>query len=114
MNSYEMMYIVRPDMGEESVRQVVDKYRDFINQYNCQDIQVKILGKKRLAYPIQKYQDGIYVQMNYEGDGSQVAPLERDMRLGDEVIRYLTIKLKSTASTVPDTVAPPVAPAVEA
>ena len=97
MSSYELMYIIRPDLGEDRVHQTVDKYRDFLKQYDCEDIQIKILGKKRLAYPIQRFQDGIYVQVNYSGEGNQVAPLERDMRLGDEVMRYLTIKLKPVA-----------------
>lgn len=112
MSSYELMYIIRPDRGEDQVHQTVDKYRDFLKQYDCEDIQIKILGKKRLAYPIQRFQDGIYVQVNYSGNGSQVAPLERDMRLGDEVIRYLTIKLKPVAPEEPE--AAPVALAVEA
>lgn len=101
MNSYELMYIVRPDLNEERVHQTVDKYRDFLKQYDCEDIQVKILGKKRLAYPIQRFQDGIYVQVNYCGNGTQIAPLERDMRLGEDVIRYLTIKLKPVAAEQP-------------
>ena len=102
MNSYEMMYIVRPDLHEDQVNQAVDKYRDFLKQYDCEDIQVKILGKKRLAYPIRRFLDGIYVQVNYSGNGTQIAPLERDMRLGEEVIRYLTIKLKPVSEEPAD------------
>jgi small subunit ribosomal protein S6 len=49
-------------------------------------------GKRRLAYPIAKHREGIYVQLNHNGDGQQVAPLERAMRLSEDVIRYLTVK----------------------
>jgi small subunit ribosomal protein S6 len=93
MTDYEMMYILRPDISEDQVQQEVGKYRDFLAQYNSEEIQIKLLGKRRLAYPIKRYQDGIYVQMNYQANGKQVAPLERAMRLSDEVIRFLTIKL---------------------
>ncbi|MBR8829272.1 MAG: 30S ribosomal protein S6 [Gomphosphaeria aponina SAG 52.96 = DSM 107014] len=98
MTNYEMVYIVRPDLGEELVSQQINKYRDFLNQYGAQDLQIKVWGKRRLAYPIENFQDGIYVQMNYSADGKQVAPLERDMRLSEEIIRYLTIKLKASVS----------------
>ncbi len=92
--SYEMMYILRPDLSEEQVGNAVSKYRDFLKEYGAEDIQIKIWGKRRLAYEIKRLLDGIYVQMNYKAGGEQVAPLERAMRLSDEVIRYLTIKLK--------------------
>jgi small subunit ribosomal protein S6 len=114
---YELIYIIRPDLSEDQVHQTVDKYRDFLKQYDSEDIQIKILGKKRLAYPIQRFLDGIYVLVNYVGNGTQIAPLERDMRLGDEVIRFLTIKLKPTpaeqpTSSVAASVAAPVVAAV--
>jgi small subunit ribosomal protein S6 len=95
-SSYEMMYILRPDLSEEQVEQTVEKYRTFIVDYQAEDITIQNRGKKRLAYLIGKHQDGIYIQMNYKADGKQVAPLERAMRLSEEVIRYLTIKLKDT------------------
>lgn len=99
MNNYELMYILRPDLGEEQVQQEVTRYREFLEQYNAQDINIKVWGKRRLAYPIKKFQDGIYVLVNYQADGKQVAPLERAMRLSEEVIRYLTLKLPDQKAT---------------
>lgn len=96
MSNYEMMYILRPDLTVEQVDEVVERYNKFIVEFGAEDIQVKNLGKKRLAYPIDNHLDGIYIQMNYQANGKQVAPLERAMRLSEEVIRYLTIKLKKT------------------
>ena len=93
-NHYEMMYILRPDLSEEKVREAVSKYQAFITDRGAENIQIQNRGKRRLAYPIKKFLDGIYIQMNYQGDGTQIAPLERAMRLGEEVIRYMTLKLK--------------------
>ncbi len=90
---YEMIYILRPDMSEEQVNQAVTKYKDFLTENNATNLEVKIWGKRRLAYPIRKKVDGIYVQFDYQADGQQIAPLERMMRLGEDVMRYLTIKL---------------------
>jgi small subunit ribosomal protein S6 len=49
-------------------------------------------GKRRLAYPIAKHKEGIYVQLAHNGDGQQVATLEKAMRISEDVIRYLTVK----------------------
>ena len=93
-NNYEMMYILRPDLSEEKVRESVGKYQSFIAERGAENIQIQNRGKRRLAYPIKKFLDGIYIQMNYQADGTQIAPLERAMRLGEEVIRYMTLKVK--------------------
>ena len=100
--SYEMMYILRPDLSEEQVKEAIDQYRNLLAEYGAEEIEVKIWGKRRLAYSIQKYQDGIYVLLNYQADGKQVTPLERAMRLSEDVIRYLTLKLPEKTSVSPE------------
>ncbi len=92
-NYYEMMYILRPDMSEEQATAAVEKYKNFIEERGATNIDILNRGKRRLAYPVKKFQDGIYIQVNYEADGTQVAPLERAMRLGEEVILYMTLSL---------------------
>ncbi len=92
--TYEMMFILRPDLSDEAVTQQMRKYYDLFKEYGAEKVAIKIWGKRHLAYPIKKFQDGIYILVNFSGDGSQVAPVERAMRLSEEVIRYLTTKLK--------------------
>ena len=94
---YEMIFILRPDLSEDQVNQALNTYKEFLTTNNATNLEVKIWGKRRLAYPIQKKVDGIYVQFNYQADGTQIAPLERMMRLGEEVMRYLTIRLDIVA-----------------
>jgi small subunit ribosomal protein S6 len=89
---YETMYILRPDIPEEEVESHVTKYRDLVTESGGQVLDCQMRGKRRLAYPIAKHREGIYVQLNHDGDGQQVAPLERAMRLSEDVIRYLTVK----------------------
>ena len=91
---YEMMYILRPDLNNEQVDEVVNKYQTFLVDAGAENIEIQNRGKRRLAYPIQKHLDGTYIQMNYQANGKQVAPLERAMRISEEVIRYLTLKVK--------------------
>jgi small subunit ribosomal protein S6 len=89
---YETMYILRPDIPEEEVESHVTKYRDLVTESGGQVLDCQMRGKRRLAYPIAKHREGIYVQLNHDGDGQQVSPLERAMRLSEDVIRYLTVK----------------------
>lgn len=97
-HNYETMYILRPDLSEEQVEEAIKKYLDLLKDLKAEDIQMQNRGKRRLAYVIEKYQDGFYVQLNYKGDGKQVAPFERAMRLSEDVIRYLTITIKNPSS----------------
>ena len=89
---YETMYILRPDIAEEEVDTHIAKYRDVITEAGAEVLDCQMRGKRRLAYPIAKHREGIYVQLNHNGDGQQVAVLERAMRLSEDVIRYLTVK----------------------
>ncbi|HEY9742352.1 MAG TPA: 30S ribosomal protein S6 [Coleofasciculaceae cyanobacterium] len=92
LDTYEMMYILRPDLGEEQVDQAIAKYQNILRDQGAEELEIQHRGRRRLAYEIQRQREGIYVQMNYKAPGGHVAPLERAMRLSEEVIRYLTLK----------------------
>ncbi len=95
LNNYETMFIIRPDIAEDQVSQEVKKYQDFLKERNVEDLTVRNHGKKRLAYMINKHQDGIYVQMNYRVDGDAIAAMQRQMRISENVIRFLTLTVES-------------------
>ncbi len=90
--TYETMYILRPDLGDEQTDKAIQKYQNILREHGVEEIDTQHRGKRRLAYEIKKQRDGIYIQMNYKDGGHAVAALERAMRLSEEVIRYLTIK----------------------
>lgn len=89
---YETMYILRPDIGDEAVDGAIEKYQSMLKDNGAEILETQHRGKRRLAYEIDRQREGIYVQMNFKADGSQIAPMERAMRLSTEVIRYLTVK----------------------
>ena len=89
---YETMYILRPDIPEEEVESHVTKYRDMLVETGAEVLDNQMRGKRRLAYPIDKHKEGIYVQLSHNGDGQHVGVLEKAMRLSEDVIRYLTVK----------------------
>ena len=89
---YETMYILRPDIPEEEVDNHLKKYSEILEKSGTEVLDNQMRGKRRLAYPIAKHKEGIYVQLSHQGDGQQVGVLERAMRLSEDVIRYLTVK----------------------
>ena len=89
---YETMYILRPDIPEEEVDSHLKKYNEILEKSGTDVLDSQMRGKRRLAYPIAKHKEGIYVQLSHKGNGQQVAILERAMRLSEDVIRYLTVK----------------------
>ena len=89
---YETMYILRPDIPEEEVDSHLKKYNEILEKSGAEVLDSQMRGKRRLAYPIAKHKEGIYVQLSHKGNGQQVAVIERAMRLSEDVIRYLTIK----------------------
>ena len=89
---YETMYILRPDIPEEEVDNHLKKYSEILEKSGTEVLDSQMRGKRRLAYPIAKHKEGIYVQLSHTGDGQQIAILEKAMRLSEDVIRYLTVK----------------------
>ena len=89
---YETMYILRPDIPEDEVDSHLKKYNEILEKSGTDVLDSQMRGKRRLAYPIAKHKEGIYVQLSHKGNGQQVAILERAMRLSEDVIRYLTVK----------------------
>lgn len=89
---YETMYILRPDMSEESVDEAIGKYQSILRDQGAEILETQHRGKRRLAYEIDDHRDGVYIQMNYTGPGAIIALLEKNMRLDESILRYLTVK----------------------
>jgi small subunit ribosomal protein S6 len=98
-SAYETMYILRPDLGDEQIEQAIAKYENFLKDRGATNLQIQLRGKRRLAYEIGRQREGVYIQMNYEAPGTAIAPMERAMRLSEEVVRYLTLKLEEPTAT---------------
>jgi len=96
---YETMYILRPDIAEEEVTKHIEKYNKILENNGGKVLDSQMRGKRRLAYPIAKHREGIYVQLSHQGDGQHIAKIEKAMRLSEDVIRYLTIKQEGPLPT---------------
>lgn len=97
--NYEMMFVLRPDLSDEQTDAAIAKYKDQLTELGGTNIQMDVWGRRRLAYPIKKFNDGVYVLLHYQADGQQIAPLERAMRLSEDVLRFLTLKIDALPNT---------------
>ena len=96
---YETMYILRPDIAEDEVINHIDKYNKLLEEFGGTILDSQMRGKRRLAYQIAKHREGIYVQLSHQGDGQHIFKFEKAMRLGDDVIRYMTVKQEGPLPT---------------
>ncbi|RAP74259.1 30S ribosomal protein S6 [Paenibacillus montanisoli] len=91
MRKYELMYIIRPDVEQEQVQALTEKFQAIIGN-GGEIVKHDVLGKRRLAYEINKIRDGIYVLVSFNATPEVVAELDRVMKITDEVIRFLVTK----------------------
>jgi small subunit ribosomal protein S6 len=97
MRRYETIVIVDPDLGEEQREGVFDKIRELIPQKGGLLVEFDEWGGRKLAYEIKKKQRGYYVRIDYCGGGDLVSEMERQFRIDDRVMKYMTILLDTEA-----------------
>ncbi len=91
MNKYETVFIINPNVEEEGIKALVDKFSNVINNDGKVE-SVENLGKKKLAYEVKKNSEGTYMLINFEAAPSLVAELERVYRITDEVIKFIVVR----------------------
>jgi len=91
MRQYETGFVLSPSLAEEEAQEFVRQMAEVISQKKGRMVKQDIWGKKRLAYPIKRFHEGIYVFFLYEGPGDVSQELERRFKQTDAVIRFLTI-----------------------
>lgn len=91
--SYELMMIVTPDVTEEERGTIIAYVEDSIKGIEAEEVKKEEMGTKKLAYPIQKKENGFYVLFKFEVEGTKLVELERKINLkNDKIIRYILVK----------------------
>jgi small subunit ribosomal protein S6 len=90
--TYELMFIVRPDMTDEDLDKLIATLQSVVPASGGTVKSVDKMGKRRLAYTVRKFHDGIYVLMVVEGGGAAIHELERRLRVTEPVIKFLTVR----------------------
>jgi len=93
MRYYETIYIINPDLSDDENKKVVIKFNDLIEKNKGVIIKIDEWGRRTLAYAIKKFNKGYYVLLQYCGEGSIIAEIERGLRLDERILQYQTVKL---------------------
>lgn len=90
---YEVMFIIDSDAPDDEVAQLSEAFQRIVTDQGGTITKAEIMGKRRLAYPIGRKNDGTYILLEIEGSGKEIAELERRMRVNDLIIRYITVRV---------------------
>ncbi|OKY76680.1 MAG: 30S ribosomal protein S6 [Desulfobulbaceae bacterium DB1] len=94
MRRYETISIIHPGVGEDVLNSISQKTAEIIEKEAGTIITVDNWGLKKLAYPINKEQQGYYIYTEYAAVPSAVAEMERIFKIDDNVLKFMTIKLQ--------------------
>jgi small subunit ribosomal protein S6 len=89
---YETIFILKHDVTRESSERIGSRLADVVSRGGGKLTRVENWGRRRLAYPVAKQKRGVYVYLKYIGRGGLVQEVERNLRLLDDVLKYLTVK----------------------
>jgi len=91
--TYELMFIVRPDMTEEDQEKLISTLGTAVSSSGGTVKNVEKMGKRRLAYTVRRFNDGMYILLTFEGSGGLVHELERRLRVTEPVIKFLSVRI---------------------
>jgi small subunit ribosomal protein S6 len=92
MNRYETIFIINPDLGEDEIQNVITKFTGIISSQDGVQLKLDDWGRRRLAYKIDKFSQGYYMLADFASMPAGVAELERNLKIDDRIIRFLSVK----------------------
>jgi small subunit ribosomal protein S6 len=90
---YEVVFIIDPDTAEEDAKRLVEGFQQIATDQGGNVVKNELMGRRPLAYRIGRKTEGVYILFEIEGTGKEIAELERRMRVSDQVLRYLTVRV---------------------
>jgi small subunit ribosomal protein S6 len=93
LRRYETIFITRADLQSDEMGNLIDRYTGIIADMDGKIIKVENWGKRRLAYPIEKRREGVYVRIDFAAQYKVVTEAERNFKIDDNVLRFQTVKL---------------------
>ena len=93
MRKYEIIFVVRPDVPEEELDKLIAQMEGVVTGAGGHVEKVEKMGRRRLAYRVQRHREGFYVLFAVEGSGDTVKEFERRLKVIDTVIKFLTVRI---------------------
>lgn len=90
---YELMYILRPDLGEEQLTQDIERFNEVIAREGGEVEKTEKWGRRKLAYEINDLNEGFYVVVSFRGQGTISNELDRVLKIHDDVVRSMTVRM---------------------
>ena len=91
--TYEVIFIINPDAEDAEVMRLTEAVQKIITDQGGSITKTEMMGKRQLAYEINHKRDGVYVLLEVDGSGAEIAELERRMRVNDRILRYMTVRV---------------------
>jgi len=92
MNNYETLYVLKPTLTDEETAANIAKIEEVLVKNGAEILATDKMGMRKLAYPVEKNERGVYTVVYYKAEGTIVSELERNLKFNEEVLKYLTIK----------------------
>jgi small subunit ribosomal protein S6 len=93
MRKYELIFIVRTDFPEEELGKLITQMEGVVTSHGGKIEKVEKMGRRRLAYRVERQREGVYILFVVEGSGETVKEFERRLRVNDAVIKYLSVRV---------------------
>ena len=91
--TYEIMFIVRPDVEEPELDKLIETVTGYVTTGGGTVKTTEKMGRRRLAYTVKKFNDGFYVLLIVDSPASLIAEIERRLRVSEQVIKYITVRM---------------------
>ena len=100
MTAYETLFVIHPEKGPR-IKEFIDRFRKVIEGQSGAVLNIDEWGIRDLAYRIEKQGKGLYTLLRYESSARAVEELERNLKLTDGILRYLTVRVDEKAAAAP-------------
>ena len=92
MTCYETLFVVKPTLTDEETATQITKIKDVLAKEGAELVATDDMGMRKLAYPVEKNDRGYYTVLFYKGEGTVINELERNLKINEDVIKFLTVK----------------------
>jgi len=92
MNHYELLFVLKPTLTDEENKAQIEKIIDSITAQDATIVATDDMGMRKLAYPVDKNERGYYTVVYFQAPGVAIAELERQLRINEEILKFMTLK----------------------
>ncbi|SFZ98782.1 SSU ribosomal protein S6p [hydrothermal vent metagenome] len=92
MTCYETLFVVKPTLTDEETAAQIAKIKNVLEKEGAELVATDDMGMRKLAYPVEKNNRGYYTVLYFKSEGSVIHELERNLKINEDVIKFLTVK----------------------